>query len=328
MGTETDQQQGKPAIPLSLAHQLPVGTLGFFLTKEGREFLRGNFEVFLRRAKYGERKVASIIADIDGNPEVSIKKIERIRSTLRRWNRDKQGELYPADQKENEKMMARLEREMLAVPEIREILTDCWSSNEKHQIGEALARFYYRKTDLNSGDFTKYLQANYEGIYREFTAWEHPVGVGTEQYQYLKTGGSVFYRLQVVPNTNFMLAQKFSKPPGDIFDISDPSFVRTLHNGFAFPMTDGSLHMNLFRLGPSSSRAYEVLESGMSQHRIPESFDTTKKGNRTWRANYQSFNASSEIVGRETEEVIWESIEQIPNVDKLLKTLDQRKWIL
>lgn len=224
--------------------------------------------------------------------------------------------------------MARLEIEMLAVPEIREVMMDRSRTDEKHQIGEAFARYYYRKSDLDSSEVLGYLHASFEGLFQAFTSWEHPVGSGTEEYRYLKTSGKIFYRLQSVPGSNFMAAQKFTKPPGETLNFADPGFVRTLHNGFAFPMENGSIHLHFFRLGPNFSRLYEVLESGMSQHRIPDDFDQTIGANRTWRASYQRFNASSEILDRESEEIMWEYVEKKLNVDKLLKSLDQRKWIL
>lgn len=99
MGTETDQHLPRSVIPLTETQHFPEGTLGFSVTKEGRDYLQKLFKAFLLRSKYGERKVATIIADIHGNSEISLKEVELVRSALRRWNRDSQSEIFPKDGK-------------------------------------------------------------------------------------------------------------------------------------------------------------------------------------------------------------------------------------
>lgn len=328
MGTDSDHKIGTPKIPLIASSGESPDLLGFYLTREGRSFLQKLFKHFLARANLGERKVASIVSDHAGNPNADSKEVELVRSALRRWNRDGQIELFPKDAQKNARVMQRLEREMLEQPDIRVVLSDVAKTDEKVQIGEALARIYYTQNNLKNRHEIAYLQAAIDGLYQEWASDEMPIGVGTEQYRYIKTGGRIFYRLRQLSEMNFMVAQKFSSVREGAWGFKGTELVTMLHTGFGFPLPDGSIHLHFFNLGPPNTRVYEVLTKGFRQHRIPENFDAARQKARMWASLGQSFSASLETLESEKKEVVWDHIEVTKDVDNLLTTLEKQEWIL
>lgn len=135
---------------------------GYFETSEGREFLRQLYPHFVDRIPFGERKIASIIAD--QRPMDQDEELERTRSALRRW-REGQTELWRKDSKKNTRLLRRLEIEMMQIAEIAELLSDRAATTRRTSFANALHIFFLGEQFSASSSRLPYKDIG--GIYKE-----------------------------------------------------------------------------------------------------------------------------------------------------------------
>lgn len=181
MGTDSDQASFIRAS--FLVHETVDGesSLGFYRSKEGREFLRRLFKPYLRRQNMGEGKVATIIADGHANPDTQDREVDRTKSALRRWSKDGQSEIWPKEPEKNLRCLRRLENEYLSVQELREIMEDTAETIQKHQAGIAFSHFFYGALPVDQTDpEVKSIQQEFEGIYEANVLVQEPAQDGFE----------------------------------------------------------------------------------------------------------------------------------------------------
>ncbi len=194
------------------------GMYGFCRTQEGRLFLRELLEPFLNRFNFREGKVATIIADQSGSIDVQTREVDRTKSALRRWYKDGQAELWPKDSAKNLRYMERIEKEMMAVEAVAEILSDQAVSISKIQTGESIGRFFFGTIGLGKlpADID-YLQSEIEGLYEIYDA---PRFSDPSQKETINIDGEIFVKMQsgqVRPGP----AHNYWEENGDWYVISD-----------------------------------------------------------------------------------------------------------
>jgi hypothetical protein len=145
---------------------------GFYKTSEGRRFLRTAYGVYRDKIRFGDKKVAIIIADenfLDQENEINL-----TRSALKRWYEQGQSELWSKDISKTLRVMRRLEEQMMHEPEIAEVCNDRSAKLRTVDTAMALSNFFYapmQKEDRSNliGDMS-----DFEGVFE--ILWLHPNG--------------------------------------------------------------------------------------------------------------------------------------------------------
>lgn len=142
---------------------------GFYRTAEGRNFLRYVYQRYLARMKsgeatasFGDTKIASMIAD--DNKADQTGEVRLTRAALRRWADDDQTELWSKDQEKTQRVLRRLEGQMMLEPEIAEICEDRALTIHRSDTAHAFSNFFYGGTTLSRRQIVASLEV-YEGIF-------------------------------------------------------------------------------------------------------------------------------------------------------------------
>lgn len=206
----------------------------FHTTIEGQRFLRELCPSLL--ARYGERKVATLVADTNAERQSLVE--DSMRSAIRRWIHG-QERLYK-DEDTNTKIISRIEQEMMAVPEIAAILEKISFNSVKNAVGTSLARFVY-----GSMRKIKYDHAII-GFRNKFAGIFVEVIIKYDAKAYKKTGypennsnGTTektknYYIFSQGGNRDFSVFHSYS------LDHNDKIFNHS--SGFAFPDWRGEVH--------------------------------------------------------------------------------------
>jgi hypothetical protein len=366
VGTESDQVGLLNAVFLAYEQNGRESSFGLFRSKEGREFLRRLFRPYLRRQNFGEGKVASIIADTHPNPETQAREVDKTKSALRRWGRDGQVELWPKDEDKNIRHMRRLENEFLSVPELREIIEDTAETTQRHQVGIAFSFFFYGPLPPSQNDpEVEKLQSEFEGLYNIKELQLQTVTDPFERIKFdilkqisrtanyknvanidldalgidradlfetydspsykIRRDGEKYVRFSRVPSRNFMLVQSFELGKNQESELR----ARKLSTGFAFPLSDGTLHLLLTDAGPPSRRSYLAL----SPDELARPSDTrAEPEDRSWQVVQQPFSHAWESLMYANRPEYWVKVApEHPeyghlDVDKLSAQLDRTLW--
>lgn len=305
VGTKTERYGVLHSSFLAYEEDGGLKTFGYHRSKEGREFLRILYRLYLEDNEFSDGKVATIIADTPKNPSEEKKEVSRTKQALRRWREDGQAELWPRDNKRNERHLKKLENEFIAVKEFQEVMEDRAETIQKVQSGHALASFFYGvlpfgRTHPDVG----YLHARFQGIYEvEHLKTHSPTdrlsGIRDRIIYELATAysesGSVPKSLDLSPygldrsmfedmDHDILVSKngpgwthlRLSTEPGMNFMIAQEFDLknedgepraRNISTGYAFPMLDGTLHILLTKHGPKHKREYLALTPDVTAYR-------------------------------------------------------------
>jgi hypothetical protein len=375
MGTETDQYRFLAAS--FLAHEKEHGSenLGYFRSREGREYLRKFYQPLLRRRNCSDGKIASVISDTYAAPHVQEKEINRTKSALRRWREDGQTELWPKDPAKNLRYLKRLEVELLNQPEIREVLFDSAKTVQELQTGHILSNFFYGASPFqHNNEDISYLQGQSEGLYlihelrpsssegpwteevakkiysdiretlvelecipesfdlRPYKKYEEPHldmseshgGMSIINREFMK-----FIRLSRVKMANFMIAQVFEIP----YERSEHSVPRNRSTGFAFPLSNNTVHILFSSYGPETSRIYMAFSP--DDRAFPISANIPRNMTKRWRVQLGPYDINEYGSHHTASMVCWEklTLKDKPrlthiDVDKIHRLVEKLKWNL
>lgn len=243
----------------------PIGDVfGFYRTSEGREFLRDAYRRYLKRPSsrqkhtYGDTKVASLVAD--RNYQSQLAEDRKTRAALKRWAEDGQRELWRNDADKTLRVLARLEAEMMAEPDIAEIFEDRASTLRKTTIANSLSSFFYgEKYQKELIELSSALK-KYEGVFAVLPARDILLNLEGYCMERLFT----YCRFELHPDYPFLVAQEVT-----IADKEGATglIYRRSRSGFVFVGYDGALVRFVVSLENPWSRWVEVYRPMREPHR-------------------------------------------------------------
>lgn len=335
MGTETDLSAFLGAIPRVSLKGSSEENFGFHLSKEGRSFLQALFNGYKRRTGFGEGKIASIVSDSFPSNEAQSREVDRLKSALRRWSKDSQSELWPKDPTKNIRLLARLETEMMAVEEMRKILSDVAQTDLKIQIGLSLSNFIYGKSNQEMESKVQKMSQNLCGTYQTYVIEPAPdFGRNDIAEEERIEKGDVkalreYYRFSPVQGCAFVLAQKFflSGKFENYEDANRQTSIEQLFSGFAFPLHENEIHVFLTSHGPHRERTHEFFSPAIHTGTpLAPWFQMSSKRRSFLKQTIPHVDEMLSIdIARKNG---WNPITIKPFVDKLEKTLKHCEWNL
>lgn len=224
----------------------------FYESDEGRALLRDLYPIFVSFVPFGARKIASLVADL--KPNGQRKEDELTRSALKRWAESGQSYLWRSVSK-SLRVLERLEVEMMAVPEIKEVLDDRAISIAQLGFATGVEKFFYgtllNRVSRNYRDLQSRLN-EVEGVYKiSDTSFEE------DDYSKVVTESTVaqYCFFSLVPDYSFLITNTFE------LDTSlDYPVYRKGSVGFSYVGANGEIYRFLIDRANPELRTIEFLE--------------------------------------------------------------------
>lgn len=257
--------------------QPPIEPLGLYRTAEGQRILRDIYPIFLKVRKIGNGKAMtpifeaseSRVVSASADRESKAKKLAA-KAAIRRWVKDGQPLLW-RDKKRSEWALAKLEAEMMDVPEIRLLLEERADSTRKRQMGNAFAQFYFGAGHKGAKSAeTLALKSRILGLHQIYEPYTDPDPHPADVVLTTLTTDHWFIRFDEVPGEPFLIVHTFkfaflwrateelrlSKESGS----EGPSGIRSRRSGFGYPLPSGEVHCLMADYGPPGLRTYVILK--------------------------------------------------------------------
>lgn len=222
--------------------------LGFYLTREGRDFLRELLPALSARVQFGDGKIASIIADNSATDPLA--EVDRTKAAMRRWRKG-QAELW-RDKRKNERHLKRLEHLFMSVPECREILEDQARTKDRETAGAALALFFYGR---NYKKTHPYLMEEFKMT----TSLFKKMYIDASDDLVSKTDTECYIFFLATKTDPYLLCQEFHVVGEDDTIFGDFFFPH--YSGFGFFSQTGWIHRLMSLKHTGRSRRIDVLAS-------------------------------------------------------------------